>query len=452
MNGLAVAVTVLGELAVLLLAVGVFLGLRWQKARDRVRALESKLSCSRRDSASYAAQIRDAVSGLIGVHRQRYGSGAEVLHTSASLRRPIAPEQLVLQLRYEVLRGEQKLLEVLGQEDDYWAARGRLAVELGQAFAAGEEGLRQWWAAQQRRHSEALSKERHQQGDAAQTLRRKLQRREQSLERLERRAAELEAYRERFNALHGEVLAERKANEELRRQLRERASAAVDAPLRAYEQQRDQLERYLEQGDIQPFAERHQGRLPQPSREHQARRQRQLLEASGGRLNARQRVLRSSLARQRAIAEELRQRLEQAEEREERVKIYYRQKMRQLQQELEASRSSADDLEKEIARSRRSSSRLLQRMERQEQERTANASLEQALDRFAAQAIEMQHRIQELEQEVAEAHRENLGLKDRLELLTDAETATETELPPKVSGEEALDESGREWGQHAAGR
>ncbi|KAB7628178.1 hypothetical protein [Alkalilimnicola sp. S0819] len=415
MNAMAVIATLLGELVLLLVLALVVTGRLWWKARGQVMALNEQLGQGRRGAGDYLAQIRAAMRQTVQSYQSRFQAGPEVLHTAALLRAPNAPDQLVAQLRYEFLRREQRLLENPAAQRDLWRLRGEATTELLECFVTGEEAIRQWWAMQQRRQGDALEHARREGGETEQTLRRKLQRRDLSLEQLKQRVAELDAYKLRFNTLHEQVLQERKANEVLRNRLREQGGQPVAAPLQAYEEQRGALDQYLDRADIAPFALRHVADPNGLSDAHRTQRQRQVLEGAGVRLSTRQGLLRRSLSRQRELIRQLRERVGQAEEREERLKTYYQQKVRHLERVAETAKRNADGLEKEVARTRRASSQLLARLEQQEQEHSAPTVLEQTIDRFAAQAIDMQGRIQALESELDALAAENLNLKARLE-------------------------------------
>ena len=417
MTGLATIAAVLAELVALLAIAAATFGVLWWRIRKHSFELQARLAQNGREASSYLGQIRDAMQIAIAAHRNRFGSGAEVLHTGKLLKNPQTPDQVALQLRYDFLRHEQKLMEDAAGQQDYWSRRSQAASEVLRSLSEGEEGLRQWWAAQQRKHAEESEKLRHEQAEALKTLNFKVQRRDISVGQLNKRIEELEAYRSRFNMLHGEVLREREANEVLRRRLREQAASLVEQPLQEYQLTRESLDRYLDQSDIAPFADRHAEQRTGTPLVLRARRQRQLVEGTEKRLSSKQQLLKQALAQQNAVIESLREQVEQAEEREERLKAYYQQKVRELQKSAEESRQSAEGLEKEINRSRRTSGHLLQQMERKEQETTANTALEQTIDRFATQAIEMQQRIQTLERDLAQSNTDNLALQTRLEAL-----------------------------------
>jgi hypothetical protein len=410
-NGLIIAVIALGEVAGLLLITLCVIGRLWWQQRRLVRELQAQLERKWSGRDSYLARLKEALQGLLRRYSERLGANIAALHTGEGLRAPAQPEQVALQLGYEYLRREVQLLDDPRRLQEYWPHREQGALEMLACLESAEAVLRQWWETEQQRQKQALEHARQEQGETIVTLQRKVQRRDISLETQTQRITELESTQA---WLRDQLVHERNAGLAMRYDLRCSGLAPqLEALLTQYEQERAPLDRYLDGASTGLKPPTSNSSSDAPSDMHRLRRQQRLLERSESVVEEKHQALRRAVEQQQQIILGLREKVEQAEEREEAIKTYYRQQVRKLQEALVSSRHSAEGLEKEIARSKRTIRSMVNRFEKKEAEAASQADLEATIERFSTQAISMQQRIQALEQELANLSTENLTLKAR---------------------------------------
>lgn len=420
---LAIAI-LLGELALAALVAAVVLGRLWWRARRRVAALESEVSDSERERNDYLAHVQSAISALIAHLRSQWNENPASLHQGRALAEG-EPPRVALQLHYEVLREELAALQ--SEPARFWDARREALDRLLGDLRTAEGTLQRWLETRRSQHREDLAQERRSHGESAQQLQRQLERQQTRSKRLEQRVQELEPYRRRFNELHGISLGVHEASERLEPLLQRElggGSAELHAALRQWQQAREPVTGFLGRGDIAPFVERHT--VAAPSADHHARRAGQLAEGQERRAEVTERRLLISLKHQYQLIDELRAKLDAAEGREEQLRHYYAQQVKRLEAAAAETEQSFEALMKENARNRRTIRRLNKRLEETARAAasTDSGALEATIDRFAAQAIELQERLATLEGEVGELSAENLGLQARLrEAGGDPETA-----------------------------
>lgn len=412
---LAIAI-LLGELALAALVAAAVLGRLWWRARRRVAALEGEVSDSARGRADYLGHVQAAISALVTHVRSQWKENPATLHQGSALADG-DPPRVALQLHYETLRHELAALQ--SAPERFWEARREALDALLGGFRSAEATLQRWLESSRGQHREDLARERRSHGENTQQLQRQLERQQARSSRLEQRVQELEAYRRRFNDLHGAILRVQEASERLEPLLRRElgsgsGSAELHAALQEWQQAREPVSGFLARGDIEPFGERHV--VAAPSADHRARRARQLAEGRERQAEVTERRLLLSLKHQYQLIDELRGKLDAAENREEQLRHYYTQQIRRLEAAAAETEQSFEALMKENARNRRTIRRLNRRLEEaaRSQASPESGALEATIDRFAAQAIELQERLATLEGEVGELSAENLTLQARL--------------------------------------
>lgn len=412
---LAIAI-LLGEIALVALVAAVVLGRLWWRTRQRVAALEGAVSDRERERSGYLGHVQSAISALIAHLRSQWNENPASLHQGRALADG-DPPRVALQLHYEVLR--QELTALQSEPARFWEARREALNRLLGDLRTAEGTLQRWLETHRSQHREDLAQERRSHGESAQQLQRQLERQQARSSRLEQRIQELEPYRRRFNELHGASLGMHDASERLEPLLQRElgggaGSAELHAALQQWQQAREPVTGFLGRGDIAPFVERHVVAAPAP--DHRARRARQLAEGRERQAEVTERRLLISLKHQYQLIDELRAKLDAAEGREEQLRHYYTQQIKRLEAAAAETEQSFEALMKENARNRRTIRRLNKRLEEaaQAQASADSGALEAAIDRFAAQAIELQERLATLEGEVGELSAENLSLQARL--------------------------------------
>lgn len=417
MDSELLAITILlAELALAALVAAGVLARLWWRARRRLATLEGAAGDAERERDDYLSHVQSAISALIASVRSRWNENPATLHQGTALSEG-DPPRVGLQLHYETLRHELTALQA--EPGRYWEARRGALDALLEAFRAAEATLQRWLETSRSQHREDLAQARRSHGEDSQQLRRQLERQQNRSGRLEQRVQELEAYRQRFNELHGAMLQLEDAGERLDPLLaRSLAGGSGDpelhAALQRWQQAREPVSHFLQRRDIEPFGERHL--VTAPGTEHRARRAQQLAEGRERKAEVTERRLLLSLKHQYALIDDLRAKLDAAEHREEELKHYYTQQIKRLEAAAAETEQSIEALMKENARSRRTIRRLNRRLDEAARSGAPadNEALEATIDRFAAQAIELQERLSALEGEVGELSAENLSLQAKL--------------------------------------
>ncbi|PWG62476.1 hypothetical protein [Sediminicurvatus halobius] len=412
---LAIAI-LLAELLLAAVVAAVVFGRLWWRARRRLAALQGEARDSERERADYLNHVQSAISALIAAVRSRWNENPATLHQGSALADG-DPPRVGLQLHYETLRHELSALQA--PPEQFWEARRGALDTLLEGFRTAEATLQRWLETSRNQHREDLAQARRSHGESAQQLERQLERQQGRSARLEQRVQELEAYRRRFNELHGAMLRLRDAGERLeplvaRELAGGQGSAELQAAVGAWQQAQAPLQQFLERGDIQPFGERHLTAAPSP--DHRARRANQLAEGRERQAEVTERRLLLSLKHQYALIDDLRAKLDAAEHREEELRHYYTQQIKRLEAAAAETEQSFEALMKENARNRRTIRRLNKRLDEANRAEASGdtKALEATIDRFAAQAIELQERLTTLEGEVGELSAENLSLQAKL--------------------------------------
>jgi hypothetical protein len=408
-----IVIVILAEWILLLMAGLCVLVLRLQAQRSELRQARSAQEQGDDEREGLTQFLQNAVQGLIRNYRARWGNNLTALHRGDHLREPAAAAQVAVQLRHDLLRAELADLQRWGEPGSAWGRRRDTWDELLKRFSQAERTLERLEETLRNQHSEDVSQERRRHAQEIDALQNKVRRRDIRIDALESRLPALEGYRERFEALHQEVLQERAASDRLRKELRDRLGdgedrGTVEASIASYEAGTAGLDSLLQRADLQvlgaPTAK------PDSRREEQQRlRTDRLAEAGAERLAATLVAMRRSLAEQQRIADDLRCRLEQAGLREGRLKTYYQTQMRQLQASIGQLQEAIERMDKEHARNRRTIRRLNAQLQAQQADAHDQAALEGIVERFATQAIEMQEKIRELERELADATAVALG-------------------------------------------
>lgn len=409
-------VVILAEWVVLLMAAAVYLLHRQRRLKARLVQLAADRRSESGSRDGLLDYLRQSVQTLVRAYRGRWGDKIAVLQRGDILKAPEQAAQVAVQLQYDLLRNEIAQLQAGDNPDPdqrrpAWENLLGRFTEAQRALDRFEEGLRE-------RYSGEAEHERRQAEQAKEVLSKKLQRREVRIEQLQHRVTDLEGYRERFNRLHAQILEERKANTELHRRLRDSVERTGDteaeAALRSCDERAGELDALLAQPDIAPLGGQHR-RGPAPevdSVEVRAVRTTRLAEVGAERLAATLVTMRDSLRQQQQLVGDLRAELDNAGLREGRLKSYYQQQVRRLQEMVDQFRSGMDSMEKENLRARRTIRRLTGDLRARNENDEQREALEATIDRFATQAIDMQRRIIELESALTSATAEALRAAD----------------------------------------
>ncbi len=363
-TGLAAVVLLLGELSLALGAGCAVLG--WTVLRHR-RTLRAGRVARRQGQAE-----RSAYQGYL--HQQLAAA-----RRGASGDAP-GPRRLLV----EYLEGELKVLAGAGADGDPgWALRHAHAVQV-------IEKLRQLQATPAAAMSPPASGE----GD---------------------RVRRLEAYRERFNRLHGHALEERAASRELRAGLREELPGSLRARelLERYERRRGPLDGFLEAPEVDPLARRHRAGPEAVDPRGRLRRTRVLVDANQREMDVQGARQRSILQEQDVLIQNLKSSLEAAESASDAQRERHLRQVKALEEKLRQAELCTQTVEKESLRRQRVIRDLLKRLEASQQTAAEVQGLEDTIDRFCEQAVEMQGRVRSLEERLARADAEVLLLKSR---------------------------------------
>lgn len=363
-TGLAAVVLLLGELS-LALAVGCAV-LGWTVLRHR-RSLRAG-----RVARSQGQAERSAYQGYL--HQELAAARRGVSGDATGPRR----------LLVEYLEGELKVLAGAGDDGDPgWALRRAHAAEVIKKL----------------RHLESAA-----QAPAGQPA-------GGEGERVRR----LEGYRERFNRLHGHALEERAASRELRAGLREELPASVRARelLERYERRREALDGFLEAPEVDPLARRHRAAPEAVDPRRRLRRTRALLDANQREMDAQGVRQRSILQQQDVLIQDLKRSLEAAESASDAQREHHLRQVKALEEKIRQAELCTQTVEKESLRRQRVIRDLLKRLEASQQSAAQVQGLEDTIDRFCEQAVEMQGRVRSLEERLAAADAEVLLLKSR---------------------------------------
>ena len=226
----------------------------------------------------------------------------------------------------------------------------------------------------------------------------------------EGRVRRLEAYRDRFHRLHGHALEESAASRELRAGLQDELAESARARelLARYEGRRRGLDQFLEAPDIGPLARRHTPAAGVSDPRGRLRRTRVLLDGTQRQIDRQRQRHRSLLQQQEILIRELRRSLEAAASEGDAQRERHLRQVKALEEKVQQAELCARTVEKESARRQRVIRDLVGRLERAQEGASQVPGLEDTIDRFCEQAVELQGRIRLLEQRLAEADAEIL--------------------------------------------
>ncbi len=352
----------------------------------------------------FSAYLHEQAKALAERYREHWDGNPPDLDRLRVLEQGHDPALVMLQLRYDLVRTE--LLALEGPPAEHWQAReehlGTHLTRWDKAEQALASALAQRQEANtaQGRSGTSPQPESSTSSDAYSEHNREVE-----IKRLRDRIDTLEGYRQRFNEMHSATVEERRASSNLRTALRKEfaddnaRSERVDAHLEAYEMARRPLDEYLDRGDIAPFEARPSAAPPQAEAPRNLVRQQRLVERSGERLDTEYQHLVTSITEQRRVIDNLKTQLEKSELSREQLERHYTAKIRELEQQLAKWEQSLKLFENESHRNRRQIHKLMAQAQGFENQRMKIRALEETVDRFAAQAVTMQSRIDELEAE-----------------------------------------------------
>lgn len=352
----------------------------------------------------FSEYLHQQAKALAERYREHWDGNPPDLDRLRVLEQGNDPALVMLQLRYDLVRTE--LLALEGPTSEHWQAReeylGTHLARWDKAEQALASALAQSWnaSAGQSRSGTSPQPEPPASSDAYSEHNREVE-----MKRLRDRIDTLEGYRQRFNEMHSATVEERRASSNLRTALRKEfvddsaRGERVDAHLEAYEMARRPLDEYLDRGDIAPFEARPGVAQSQAEAPRNLARQQRLVERSGERLDSEYQHLLTSITEQRQVIDSLKTQLEKSELSREQLERHYTAKIRELEQQLAKWEQSLKLFENESHRNRRQIRKLMAQSQGFENQRMKIRALEETVDRFAAQAVTMQSRIDELEAE-----------------------------------------------------
>lgn len=363
-----------GELILLVIAAAGYLFVLYRRSARRVGALEQSFRTIDAGRARYMEFLRRAAGSTQVRFREINPAGRLPLDPGGG---PYSPLMHAIGLRYSLLQQELAAARaVASRPEAFWEER----------IAHMDAVLREFDAVQARLSAAARGQIGQGPGSG------------------DDRVRDLEAYRQRFNALHSHVIEERSASSRFRKVLRDLAADDPDeerllAAVKTYERERLGLDRFLERADMEPFDARSAGPGRVPSDTHRNRRARVLMERTDARLVKVHTALRKSLRDQRETISSLNRSLEHAEEKEERLRSYYSAEVRKLQKEVDQQRRHVSSLEKEVYRRSKIIKTLLERLDDKAEAAPEVEALQATIDRFSRQAMDLTERIGKLERE-----------------------------------------------------
>lgn len=401
-------VVVLAEVIYILLVAVVVLAVLYRRQRRRIRGLQAEGVAPAEDVEAFSAFLHEAVKRLVHRFRKGWQGAPAELHRLAHIDDTGDPELVCLQMRYALLQSQLTSLEA--PPEAYWRTHQesverdiRLWDRVEKAITTAMRASRAE-SSRERSHTETASLPDSGSNDPWAAHNQAVE-----VQRLQERIGALEGYRERFNEMHSANVVERRANAEMRHALRAEfgdegaLGRRLDEHLAHYEHSRQPLDEYMDRGDIAPFEARPAAGVQRPTRPHSLRRRDQLIEQSTERMDTEYRRIVNSLDQQRTVIRELRTQLESSEQEKEQQKREYLARIAKLERQIQESEQSLTLFQNENYRNRRQIRKLMSQAEAYENQRQAISSLEETVDRFAAQAITMQQRISELERERDEA-------------------------------------------------
>lgn len=398
-NQLAGVAVLLLEALVIALVVLAVLAVRHRRLRRELAEARRSLKSSRGSLANHKAFVKKAHSTLHEIF-QRRGLAEPDHGIEARADEPGAtPEYLLLALWKSLLALEGRALTAPAKT--FWQDRTE---------ALGRH-LRGWRAALERIQASERGQVAEPAAEPVEPTASRVhpdERLQEEVRKLRARVEELQAYKRHFGELHAHALEERRANRALREQLHHAFSQArpqqvVQQAVADYDSRRGGVDGFLDRADVEPLSLR-AGAPPTVATpawdQSVSARQQAVIDQSGDRVQREYRNLQSTIDQQRHLIGELKDKIAQAEFDREQMRQYYTARVTKLERTNEQTQQSLNVLETENTRQHRQIRRLTRKLKEHRDRSAEREAMEATIDRFAAQAVEMQSRIAELEAEL----------------------------------------------------
>lgn len=360
----------------------------YRNNRRLQRALNALHRTQRQDTQArelYATFIYHRLKAVSDQHLRQCNEdllkrGIDVFETSLS------PLSHCLRLHYGYLRHEQKAVEDV-EHEGFWQRRQDSTEWLRGCFERAYKAVDHWLVIYHQAKGQIEAAE-----AAAKDYRRELA-------ELKERLADVEAYRDRFQTLHGEVLSERDAYAELRQGVDAEPARAGELMLE-YGGQRMSLDAFLERDDIAAFDARDQELLAADRARNRVERTRTVTSVAGERMSESLDGLRDSTQQQREAVASMAEGLAEDADEQRRQITYYRSQISQLEVAVADSERCIQTLEKEASRRQRQIEQLLAQVEAGGEGAAKVQALEETVDRFSRQAMDLTRRLYEAQSEI----------------------------------------------------
>jgi chromosome segregation ATPase len=401
MEGQVITILLLAEALLLMAGATAFLWRRYRRTAQeagRLKALMAEMQHQLPDYHGYLeANLRQA--------RERYKMEVGREMTAWQLdefeisQRPSAH---ALRLRHAFLTAEGKALSAFQREPRrLWPEKRAQAEWLVRCFERADKAIDHWLV----RYQEVC--------DRVERLAAEVRGLQAKLAEADDRLADVLAYKKRFGALHEHVLEATDGSRALREDLHNRTEPVgpddVAALLAEYERRSEPLEAYLERADVAPFDDRAAVQAQMRAAERRNSRSQALADTAAGRVTQTVEEIRAVAGTQRSLIGDLEAGLQAPQENQ--LISAYEQQIRQLKRTVGDADRCIEVLEAENERQRRTVQRLLKRLGAGEDREQQVKALEESVDRFARQAMELTARLYALQEEKEALERGNQSLR-----------------------------------------
>lgn len=386
-----IAILTLAE-ALILVGVGAFVLYRcYRRVSGERYQLAEQMRAAQRGAESYRHFLSQAQENLRRAYRTRHDQ--ELAAQGLERFDPADPPGTVAQrLHYAFLQAELDALTAYQQHPaGFWPEKQGKAGWFALCFHAADQALLSW-----QNNYEALRRQAEAAGERDDSA---LQ---AELAEAQERLEDVLAYRERFKRLHGLALDEISARGELLARLREGGGPvtpeALEAAFGEYDLKRLPLDSYLQQEDIAMLDERFAAEDAVKAAERRNERSRLLADRASERIRGSVQEVREVAETQRSLIGEMRSGMASDEERNKLIETYQGQ-IQGLERTVNDAERCIEVLESENERQRRTIDRLLKRLSTDDDREAKIRMLEESVDRFSRQAMDLTAKLYALQKE-----------------------------------------------------
>jgi hypothetical protein len=312
-----------------------------------------------------------------------------------------------LRLKYGALHMELETLSAVGNDpSQLWLDKPKRIGWLLECFRRAQSAMEHWLVIfdQYKEISDALE------GTDVSALKRQLAEAEQSVN-------DLVSYRQRFKDLHERVAEEAIANKEFQAGLQAVIEGEVMSPdkvrmlISSYKNKRQPLDAYLERSDVSPIDDRKERVHYRLLAVRKNQRSRSITNLSARRIQESTQAIKAVSQRQRGIVDLLQDEFTKDENEKTKLLVSYQQQIKHLEQSIVDSEECIATLERENNRRQRMIDDLLKRLEEGADTSNEVKVLQQTIDRFSNQAMEMAKKMYGLESEIRQLRARNEELE-----------------------------------------